>query len=350
MADRNEAPGIISDREAAILATIVRGHVATAKAVGSRWVARQSGLGLSPASIRNSMMDLEDRGLLTHLHTSGGRLPTNAGYRVFVDEVMRPAALGKRASQEIDQELDSSRAGSLETLLDRACQVLGRLSAQLSVVVSPRYDRSVVDRIELSQVDERCVLVVFRMSSGLERTVVVGLERQVDSDDFRKTLQVMNGSARGRTLGDVVALKDDEEMRVRVRGLRLAQAVYHGAAELRGGESKDHFHLWGAQNMLSQPEFEDRERLRQIFRALEEREVLQGLFEPTRHRKNVCITIGEENPVSELRGCSVVAVSYRFGEFGGSVGVIGPTRMPYEQVVSLVDYMARAVGRVLVRN
>jgi heat-inducible transcriptional repressor len=296
------------------------------------------------------MMDLEERGLLTHLHTSGGRLPTNAGYRVFVDEVMRPATLGKRASQAIDQELDAGRAGSLETLLDRACQVLGRLSAQLSVVVSPRYDRSVVDRIELSQVDARCVLVVFRMSSGLERTVVVGLEREVDSDDLRQTLQAMNGAARGRTLGDVLDLKDDEAMKVRVRGLRLAQAVYHGAAELHGGESKDHFHLWGAQNMLSQPEFEDRERLRDIFRALEEREVLHGLFEPTRHRKNVCITIGEENPVSELRGCSVVAVSYRFGEFGGSVGVIGPTRMPYEQVVSLVDYMSRAVGRVLVRN
>jgi len=295
-------------------------------------------------------MDLEEKGLLTHLHTSGGRLPTNAGYRVFVDEVMRPASVGKRASQTIDEELDARRAGSLETLLDHACQVLGRLSAQLSVVVSPRYDRSVVDRIELSQVDVRCVLVVFRMSSGLERTVVVGLDREVDSDDLRQTLQVMNGSARGRTLGEVIDLKGDDEMKVRVRGLRLAQAVYHGAEELRGGESKDHFHLWGAQNMLSQPEFEDRERLRDIFRALEEREVLFGLFEPTRHRKNVCITIGEENPVSELRGCSVVAVSYRFGEFGGSVGVIGPTRMPYEQVVSLVDYMARAVGRVLVRN
>lgn len=349
MATRTENQGI-TDREAVILATIVRGHVASAKAVGSRWVARHSGLGLSPASIRNCMMDLEEKGLLTHLHTSGGRLPTNSGYRVFVDEVMKPASVGKRASQTIDQELDARRAGSLETLLDHACQVLGRLSAQLSVVVSPRYDRSVVDRIELSQVDERCVLVVFRMSSGLERTVVVGLDREVDSDDLRQTLQVMNGSARGRTLSEVIDLKDDDEMKVRVRGLRLAQAVYHGAEELHGGESKDHFHLWGAQNMLSQPEFEDRARLRDIFRALEEREVLFGLFEPTRHRKNVCITIGEENPVSELRGCSVVAVSYRFGEFGGSVGVIGPTRMPYEQVVSLVDYMARAVGRVLVRN
>jgi len=349
LASQTENPAV-TDREAVILATIVRGHVSTAKAVGSRWVARHSGLGLSPASIRNGMMDLEEKGLLTHLHTSGGRLPTNAGYRVFVDEVMRPASVGKRASQTIDEELDARRAGSLETLLDHACQVLGRLSAQLSVVVSPRYDRSVVDRIELSQVDVRCVLVVFRMSSGLERTVVVGLDREVDSDDLRQTLQVMNGSARGRTLGEVIDLKGDDEMKVRVRGLRLAQAVYHGAEELRGGESKDHFHLWGAQNMLSQPEFEDRERLRDIFRALEEREVLFGLFEPTRHRKNVCITIGEENPVSELRGCSVVAVSYRFGEFGGSVGVIGPTRMPYEQVVSLVDYMARAVGRVLVRN
>jgi heat-inducible transcriptional repressor len=347
---RDESAPAVSAREKTVLACVIRGHVATAKAVGSRWVARHSGLGLSPASIRNCMMDLEEKGLLTHLHTSGGRLPTNAGYRMFVDEVMRPAALGKRAARTVDDALSSEQFGSLETLLDQACVVLGQLSEQLSVVLSPRYDRSVVERIELSQVDERSVLVVFRMSSGLERTVIAQLGRSVGSDDMRQTLEVMNALARGRTLAELIALEDDEEVRVRARGLRLAGAVWAGAAELRNGESKEHFHLWGTQNMLSQPEFEDRQRLREIFRALEAREILGGLFEPTRHRKSVCITIGDENPVSELRGCSVVAGSYRFGEFGGSVGVIGPTRMPYEQVVSLVDYVARAVGRVLVRN
>jgi len=347
---RPDAESTLSPREGVVLSTVIRGYVHSARAVGSRWVARQSGLGLSPASIRNSMMELEQRGLLTHLHTSGGRVPTNAGYRLFVDALMREAKLGRRTERAIDEMLGGRRFGSLETLLDQACVLLGQYSDQLSVVLSPRYDRSRVDRIELHQVDERRLLVIFRMSSGLERTVIVAADGEIGSDDLRDTHQEMNTRAKGRTLAEVVALRDDEETRVRIRGLKLADSVFRGAEELRSGEANDHFHLWGASNILSQPEFDDRARLRRIFKALEEKEVISDLFEPTRHRRNVCITIGDENPVEELRQCSVVAVSYRFGEFGGSVGVIGPTRMSYEYMVALVEYVARAVGSVLVRQ
>jgi len=339
-----------SGRERIVLATVIRGYVDSTRPVGSRWVARQSGLGLSPASIRNCMMDLEEKGLLTHLHTSGGRIPTNAGYRLFVDAVMKRARLGRRTERVIDEKLTGEHFGSLETLLNEVCILLGQFSDQLSVVLSPRYDRSRVDRIDLNQIDERRLLVVFRMSSGLERTVIVALDGDIDSDDLRLTLPIMNAAAQGKTLAELIALRDDDAMRVRTRGRKLTGAVFQGAAELRSGEANDHFHLWGTSNILSQPEFEDRRRLQRIFRALEEKEVIYGLFEPTRHRKNVCVTIGEENPVEELRHCSVVAGSYRFGELGGSVGVIGPTRMPYGYMVPLVDYVARAVGGVLARN
>lgn len=340
----------VTPREGIVLSTVIRGYVKSASAVGSRWVARQSGLGLSPASIRNIMMALEQRGFLTHLHTSGGRVPTNAGYRLFVDDLMKDVRLGRRTERAIDETLSGRRFGSLETLLDQACVVLGQYSDQLSVVLSPRYDRSRVDRIELHQVDERRLLVIFRLSSGLERTVIVAVDGDIGSDDLRDTLREMNTRAKGRTLAEVVALREDDETRVRTRGLKVADAVLRGAQELRNGEANDHFHLWGASNILAQPEFDDRGRLRRIFKALEEKEVISDLFEPTRHKRNVCITIGDENPVEELRQCSVVAVSYRFGEFGGSVGVIGPTRMPYDYVVALVAYVARAVGGVLVRQ
>ncbi len=333
-----------------MLSTVIRGYVASARAVGSRWVARHSGLGLSPASIRNSMVELEAKGFLTHLHTSGGRVPTNSGYRLFVDALMRESKLGRRTERAIDDMLSGRQFGSLETFLDQVCVLLGQYSDQLSVVLSPRYDRSRVDRIELNQVDERRLLVIFRMSTGLERTVIVAVDGDIGTDDLRDTLREMNTRAKGRTLEEIVALRDDEETRVRTRGLKLADAVLRGAEDLRSGEANDHFHLWGASNILSQPEFDDRKRLSRIFKALEEKEVICEVFEPTRHKRNVCITIGDENPVEELRQCSVVAVSYRFGEFGGSVGVIGPTRMSYEYMVALVGYVSRAVGSVLVRH
>jgi heat-inducible transcriptional repressor len=296
------------------------------------------------------MMDLEDKGLLTHHHTSGGRVPTNSGYRYFVDHLMGRSVLGRDTETAIDEALAPRRFGSLEALLDQACVLLGQLSDQLSVVLSPGYDRGVVERIDLNPIEERRLLVAFRMTSGLERTVVVAVDEPIGSDDLRQTLQAMNSLAQGKTLAEILDTKRQEELRVRLRGLRLPHAVYAGAGELRGGESKDHFHLWGASNMLAQPEFGNRELLRSILRALEEKEVLSGLLVPTRHRKNVSIAIGEENPVDELRACSVVSVSYRFGEFGGSVGVIGPTRMPYESIVSLVDRVARTMGKAFVRN
>jgi heat-inducible transcriptional repressor len=347
---RRDGTWTLTPREAVILATVVRGYVDSTEAVGSRWVARQSGLGLSPASIRNCMMDLEERGLLTHLHTSGGRLPTNAGYRLYVDSIMEPAPLARRAARAVDDALSGERFGSLETLLQMACVVLGRLSDQLSVVLSPRYDRSVVDRIELSQVDERRLLVVFRMSTGLERTVIAALPSEIGSEQLREALVGVNSVARGRTLAEVAALEADDEMRVRLRGLALAPAVIRGARELREDDRGGHFHLWGTSNMLGQPEFADREQLRAVFRAIEAHDVLCGLLEPTRHRRSVSVTIGEEVPVAELRRCSIVAGSYRFGEFGGSIGVIGPTRMPYDHVVALVDYVAGAVAGALARN
>lgn len=340
----------LSAREQTILSTLVRGYVDSARPVGSRWVSRHSGLGLSSASIRNSMMDLEERGYLTHHHTSGGRVPTTAGYRVFVDQLMVRPNLGEAVERRIFEALLLRRHPSLETLLDQACTLLGQLSDQLSIVLSPRYDRGVVDRIELNQIDPFRLLVVFRMTSGLERTVVVATDVEIGSEDLRETLQVMNTMGRGKTLAEILDLVRLDEMRVRLRGLRLPGAVVAGAGELQEGESKDHFHLWGASNMLAQPEFVDRELLRKILRALEEKEVLLGILEPTRHRKSVSITIGEENVVPALRNCSVVSVSYRFGEFGGSIGVIGPTRMPYETIVALVECVAKNVGNAHARN
>jgi len=199
-------------------------------------------------------------------------------------------------------------------------------------------------------VDERRLLVVFRMSAGLERTVIVTFGAEIGSEDLRATLLAMNAMARGRTLAEIVALDEDEEARVRLRGLPLVPAVLRGVRHMNEDERNEHFHLWGASNMLAQPEFADREQLRGVFRALEARDVLCGLLEPTRHRRSVSVTIGEELTVPELRQCSIVAGSYRFGEFGGSIGVIGPTRMPYEHVVALVDYVASAVASALARN
>ncbi len=347
---RTEGDLHVSERERAVLATVVRGYVSSAHAVGSRWVARQSGLKLSPASIRNCMMDLEEKGLLTHLHTSGGRLPTNAGYRLFVDAVMKRSPIGRRLERSIEESLASDRHGSLEATLDAACTVLGRLSDHLSVILSPRYDRSVIDRIGIQQVDEQRALVVFRMVSGLERTVVVATPRTIGSEDLNSTVREVNTLAHGKTLGDMLGARDDDETRVRLRGLTLAHGVYRGAEELRRRESDSHFHFWGASNILAQPEFADREHLAQIFGALEERETLIHLFEPARNRRGVSITIGDEIPVEELRSCSIVCDSYQFGEYGGTVGVIGPTRMSYEFVSALVDHVARTVGRALVNN
>src|SRR5437867_9169193 len=192
----------LTERERAVLEAVIETYVQTAEPAGSRTIAQRHQLGLSPATIRNTMSDLEDKGYLYHPHTSAGRIPTDAAYRVYVDYLMRPPAVAPAQAQHLRGELEAQRA-AVETILSRAAQVLGVLTNELGVAVTPTIDEAVLDRIDLLQVSTERLLLVLALRSGAVRTIFVEVPAQLAAEAVQNVAVVLNERLAGLTLKEI---------------------------------------------------------------------------------------------------------------------------------------------------
>src|SRR3954452_13301285 len=181
----------LSDRERRVLEAVIQSYVETAEPAGSRTISRRFGLGVSPATIRNTMSDLEEKGYLYHPHTSAGRIPTDLAYRVYVDYLMRPSAVAPAQAEQIRGELEGQRA-AIETILSRASQVLGVLTNELGVAVSPTIEEAVLERLDLLQVSTERLLLVLALQSGAVRTIFVEVPAQLAPEVVQKVTVVLN--------------------------------------------------------------------------------------------------------------------------------------------------------------
>src|SRR5439155_16673840 len=192
----------LSERESRVLETIIQLYVETAEPAGSQAVARACGLGISPASLRNTMGDLEARGYLYHAHTSGGRIPTDRAYRLYVNRLMRPAPPSERDRERLESEL-ASTSTAIEEILRRAAQVLGVLTQELGVAVTPTLDAVVLERLELVRVSSERILVVFSLHSGLVRTIFIEVPASVAEDSVDQVTRILNERLAGLSLAEI---------------------------------------------------------------------------------------------------------------------------------------------------
>jgi heat-inducible transcriptional repressor len=319
--------GDLTDRERQVLEAVVRTYVDTAEPAGSRTVSRSHALGVSAATVRNTMSDLEDKGYLLHPHASAGRVPTDLAYRFFVDRLMAP-------------------------LVRQAVRALSLISNELGVAVAPRLQAAILERIELIQVSSDKVLLVATIRGGVVRTVYVDLPVEVPSDTLVTLTVAMNERLSGLSL--------DEIRRTLPERLRDAHASDAGASELlnifvqSGAElfslqdlDATRIHLGSASVLAAQPEFESGESLKGLIELTEQRDLLAQAVGRRDHAGQLKITIGGENDEQVLSDFTLVTAEYRVGGLKGVIGVIGPTRMPYEKVVSIVDYTSTLVTRIL---
>jgi heat-inducible transcriptional repressor len=336
----------LSERELRVLEAVVHAYIETAEPAGSQTIARRYGLGVSPATIRNIMSDLEDRGFLYHPHTSAGRIPTDRAYRAYVDVVMHRAPPTSAAQQTLATEL-RGRGDALEELLHRAAQVLGVLTQELGVAVAPALEEVVLERIELVPVSSERLLMVFTLRSGVVRTIFVRVPSSVAAPAMQSVARVLNERLGGLTL----------------RELRrtLADRLRDAAAPAGGQELLDIFIAEGeelfaldpapallgsAQPLAEQPEIASNERMRELLDLTERRDLLRRALD-LRRREGLSITIGGENTDTRLSGFTLVTSAYRVGELSGVIGVIGPTRMPYDKIIGLVEHTGRLVEGLL---
>lgn len=342
--------GELSERERQVLEAVIHSYVATAEPAGSRTLSRRFGLGISPATIRNTMSDLEEKGFLYHPHTSSGRVPTDKAYRTYVDSLMRIDSVTHEQRTQLAQDIRGD-GSAIETILRRAAQSLGVLTQELGVALGPRLDRATLRQVELVRMSSERILMVLGLSGGTVRTVFVEVPGVIADAALVEVTIVLNERLAGLTLEQV-----STTLAARLRDVQPTP----GSAELlnifvqegeqvfgRAVEPLETVVIGQASLLAEQPEFASGERMRQLIQLTETRQHLATMLGGRPGNNGVSITIGNEHGDPRLEPFTVVTAEYSAGSLSGVIGVIGPTRMPYDKVIALVGHTSRLVSDLL---
>ncbi|MCZ6631800.1 MAG: heat-inducible transcriptional repressor HrcA [bacterium] len=337
----------LTDREQSILDILIGTYVRTGEPVGSRTISK-IGIGLSSATIRNSMADLEEKGYLYQPHTSAGRAPSDKGYRFYVDRLMSREELAETARRAIRESVQEIREGNVQSLLSQVSHVIAEVSQNLGLVLSPRFEQGRFERLEMVKLSESKLLLVLTIRSGLVKTLVIEIDSDMDSTDLDETRRVVNERLFGLTIGEILTSVRERLESATEGSPKLLRLISDSADSLFQVTSVDELHLDGARNMFRQPDFTT-DRLAGLIGMLEERHSMVSFLGERIDQDGIAITIGDENASPGLQGCSVLTSRYQVGNVSGVIGVIGPTRLPYARLVPLVQYIADLTGEMLDR-
>ncbi len=344
----SHTPSGLSDREQIILRSVIESFVQTGEPVGSRVLARRFGIGLSPASIRNTLSDLEELGYLDHPYTSAGRVPTAVGYRTYVDDLMNPPMLSAVERSLIYAELVRIVRENSE-LWRESSRLLGRLSNLLGIVLTPRMSKGVFSRIDVLPLSSTRSLFVISVRSGLVKTIVLEAALDLGRDRVAEMVSILNERLAGLTLEQIRTTFSD-----RLRDLAgepsgvVGVVMKHASVLFDEAPESRRIAVGGAQHIVAHPEFHDPESLRNIMELLEDEEIVVRLVErPATEEESgeVRVTIGAEHGDEKARPYSIVTASFELGDTTGTVGVLGPMRMDYARIIALVQNMATLLGR-----
>jgi heat-inducible transcriptional repressor len=336
----------LSERERLVLGAVIETYVQTAEPAASRTIAKRFGLGLSAATIRNTMSDLEEKGFLYHPHTSAGRIPTDLAYRMYVDALMRLPAVTLDEAHQIREELAGPR-NAVDQILARAAQVLGVLTQELGMAVGPSLDEAVLERLELLAVSSERLLLVMTLKSGAVRTIFVEVPSHMAAEAVVQVAVVLNERLAGLTLREIRATLSERlrDATPSPESSELLNIFVQEADELFEVPATGVL-LSSAQLLAGQPEFASAQRLQGLLEVTERRDLLREAL-TQRTSPGLTITIGSEHVDPKLAAFTLVTSSYRSGPLSGVIGVLGPTRMPYDKIVALVDHTSRLVQELL---
>ena len=335
----------MDERKKSILKVVTDDYITSAEPVGSRTIARRYSLGLSPATIRNEMADLEESGYLEQPHASAGRVPSEKGYRYYVDVLMSLQKLSLKDVEHIYTELDKHHR-EIETIIHKTSRILVQMTKYPALVLSPQYQTANFRHIQLVKLSESTILVLVVTDTGYVENKMIELENEVSTEDLDRLSVLLNEKLRG------VSLKD---LRSALLNEIRSEVIFHDhffnetikllikAIENKGNER---VFIDGAAKILEQPEFADLQKFKPIMGLLEEEERLYKILTATNRGANV--KIGSENQELGVQDCSVVTASYEInGRAVGVIGVLGPTRMEYGKILPIVENTADILSELL---
>lgn len=333
---------MLDERKKRILRAVVHNYIATALPVGSRTIAKKYSLGLSPATIRNCMADLEESGYLTHPHTSAGRIPTDKGYRFYVNSLMEREDLSSEEKARIEREY-SHRMNRIDQIMEETSQVLSLISRYTGLVLAPNLEKSIFHHLELVPLENGRTLSILVTGSGLVKNRIIEIKEVLPKERLEEILGLINDR-----LSNLPLKRIKEFISNQLKSETKATKIWELMNQVFTWDGAEELYLGGRINILEHPEFKDLARTKSIFQALEEKRLLAEVLGRTASSEGVSVLIGKETRWRKIKDLSLVTAAYRInGRPVGVLGIIGPRRMEYSKVVSLVDFMAKTVSEAL---
>ncbi len=335
---------MLDQRKSRILNAVVYQFIVDGAPVGSRSLSQRLNLGISPATIRNELSKLEELGYIYQPHTSAGRVPTDKGYRFYVDALAGMAALGEE-EQEAIMHLFSAKTRELENLLQETTLVLSRLTKSAAMVIAPQLRRSTLKHIDLLELNRGVYLLVIITDTGrVEKRVFEG-EKNLGGYQVHEAQEYLNRMLCGKGLKELEQLEQRAKSGLEVAGLEgIIDMLRHILSE----EESERIYWGGTASLMKYLDGETTGRVEELMEALEKQYLILSMLNEVLVSKGVTVRIGFENAAAEMRDLSFVASSYELGrENVGTLGVLGPTRMNYAQVIPMVEFTARLLSRTL---
>ncbi len=338
-------PATITKREVQVLCALVRAHVALGTPVGSRTLCEQYGVGASSATIRNALASLEEKGYVHQPHTSAGRVPTERGYRFYVVQCMSDEALGLDASgAEWRRQLELQlREGDMQEIMRQLAHIIGDVSKQLGLVLAPRFEKGILGRLELVHLAVILLLLVVTINQGLVKSLVIEVGSSVSREDVELVGRRLNERLGGLSMAEIRQTARERLHSLSESNPQLLRAVVN-EIEALVEVSESELYVSGTSNLCMQPEFGDSVQVAGLVDLAEKKDLLARLMS---ERRGVVVTIGQDHPLLALRQCGMVTASYDVDGGSGVIGIIGPTRMPYESLMVLVNYAASRAAQLV---
>lgn len=337
---------ILDGRKIKILDAIIRDYILTGEPVGSRTISKKYELGVSSATIRNEMSDLEEWGFIIQPHTSAGRIPSDKGYRLYVDQLMEHKSINKNKIQMIENLLQQ-KVDQIDSLMKEVAKLLSLFTNYTSMISSPKIEKTKIKHMQLIPLDMNSVILIIVTDANIVTDNVIKMDIPADINTLNKLSNMLNESLKGLTMEQInLPLIQELKIRMGIYG-EIVNPILDVVAQTIHIKTTPEVFLSGAMNMLDFPEFNDVVKMKQLFNTFEEKDILISIL--SKNKSNgISITIGEENEIEEIKNCSIITASYDISGINvGTIGIIGPTRMEYEKVVSLLSYISNNMDKLL---
>jgi heat-inducible transcriptional repressor len=333
---------MLTNRQLQILQVIIDDFVTSAQPVGSRQISKKDGIAYSPATIRNEMADLEELGYLEKTHTSSGRVPSEKGYRYYVDHLLKPE---KALTDEIVQiqSIFEKQVIEAEQLIRESAKILSELTSYTTILLGPDVQKHRVKKYQIVPLTDTSAVAIIVTDSGHVENRLLSIPENMSSADIEKMVNILNDRLTGISLMDLHTKLEQEALSVLRQHVNMADSMISSLFSGVSNNAESKVYVGGKTNMLNQPEFHDLNKARMFIDLMEKESQMQSLIQTKPN--GVQIRIGSENNHFAMENCSIITTTFSLGEDEGAIAIIGPTRMDYQRVVALLELMGNGLSK-----